>query len=339
MPTATQTPPRLKGMVAVSRTGGVKPLGFITWFSVPDEDIKVPRLRKHWVQGGLDPKPLPPTQKSVNAFKRAVRAQEGTSTNETDGTKTETDVREIQENSELVEYQISRVTRNLAEHRIVYQAAIRVWFTKATEEIDMRPLGDVPAKEAFTIMDAIKADFAAAAATVPGAKVRTIVRHVLKDEPDDNTFGLSGENLRGKAGGIYFVLAKHEHDLERLSDVLWGLFPGPKGRAYLHMVPLADGASERELIRTHYTMNSIGEIDEAMFDLAKLLREDEKSKAAGVGRKRAVRDNVLKHHADRMEKVGQRLARYADALGGELSDVEKRFAALQRQMAKVQRLG
>jgi hypothetical protein len=340
MPTATQTPPRLKGMVAVSKNSGVKPLGYIVWFSIPDEDIKVSRLRRQWVvKGGLDPRPLPPSQKSVNAFKRAVRAQEGTSTNEKDGTKTETDVREILENGELVEYQISRVTRDLGEHRIVYQAAIRVWFTKATEEIDMRPLGDVPTREAFAIMDAIKAAYDAASETVPGSKVRTIVRHVLKDEPDDNPVGLSGENLRGKAGGIYFVLARHQYDLERLSTVLWGLFPGPSGRAYLHMVPLADGASERELIRTHHAMNSIGEIDEAMFDLAKLLREDEGSKAAGTGRKRAVRDNVLKHHTDRVEKLGLRLTRYADALDGEVSDVQKRFGALQKQMAKVQRLG
>src|SRR5437763_8896937 len=112
MPTATQ-PQRLKGMVAVSRNSGVKPLGFIVWFSRPDEDIKPSRLRRQWVKSGLDPKPLPPSQKSVNAFKRAVRAQEGVSTNDQDGTKTETDVREIQENSELVEYQVSRVMRDL----------------------------------------------------------------------------------------------------------------------------------------------------------------------------------------------------------------------------------
>ena len=336
MPTANATPPSLRGMIAVSKNSGIKPLGFVAWYSVPDEDIKLSRLRRQWVKGGLDPKPLPPAQRSVNAFKRAVRAQEGLSVNEQDGTKTETDVREILENSDLVEYQVSRVTRNLKQHRIVYQAAIRVWFPKDTENLDMRPLGDIPTKEAFAIMDSIKAAYDAASETVPGSKVRTIVRHVLKDEPDDNTFGMGGENLRGKAGGIYFVFARYEHDLERLANTLWSLYPGANGRAYLHTIPLADGKSERELIRAHHQMEAVDDMKEAMFDLAKLLREDDPNSKA---RARGVRTNVLKHHQDKLERYGQRLAQYSDSLGGELSQVEAMYRQWQKQMAKVQRLG
>jgi hypothetical protein len=315
----TTTPPRLQGMVAVSRNGRVKPLGFICWFSVPDEDLKLSRLRRQWVKGGLSDKPLPPAQKSVNAFKRAVRQQEGITVNETDGTKTETDVRDIRDTSEMVEYQVTRVVRNLKEHRIDYEAAIRVWFVKKdsagnpVETLDFRPLEGVRPKEAHEIMRAIEEAYADQSEKVPGAKVRTIVRGVLKDVPDDNTFGLEGENLRGKAGGIYFVFAKYEHDLERLANVLWTLWPGAEGRAYLHMVPLADGASEKELIQRHFKMNALEDFKEIAEQVAELRRGD---------RKRDVRSNVVKHHVDRLAAAKQRAMAYADALSMEQKEIE-----------------
>jgi hypothetical protein len=348
MPTATvNTPKAVHGMVAVSRDSGIKPLGYVCWFSVPDEDLKLSRLRYKWVRSGLDAKPLPPAQKSINAFRRAVRQQEGITVNERDDTKTETDVREFPETAERAEYQVTRVTRNMDERRIVYSGAIRVWFDKADEKLDMSPLGDVPFKEARAIMDSIKEAYEATSESVPGSKVRSIVRGILRDDDTDKSFGFSGENLRGKAGGIYFVFAKHEHNLERLSDLLWTLWPGGEGRAYLHIIPLADGKSERELIRSHHRMNSMDDLDEAMFDMAKLLRDQDAAAKLGKTltedqlwpRGRSVRDNVLKHHQARLEQFQLRAAEYADALGGEQKDIQTRLKTLGEMMVKVRLLG
>jgi hypothetical protein len=335
-------PPAVRGKVAVSRNSGVKPLGFVVWFSVPDEDIKLGRLRSKWFESGLDPKPLPPAQKLVNAFKRAVRQQEGVTINEKDGTKTETDVRDFPESSERVEYHITRVTRDLKDRRIHYQGAVRVWFTKTDnlgnpiEEHDFKPLGDVPTKQAFEIYDAIKEAYDLASERVPGAKVRTIVRHVLKDEADDNTFGFGGINLRGKAGGIYYIEAKYEHDLERLAELLWGLYPRQPGRAYLHMIPLADGTSERELVLRHAVADSLDDTREELTDLAKLFRQDEDSKAKGATRDRALRGNVRDHHKARIKQIGLRLARYQDILGDQMAEADAMYKQLIKQGAKLE---
>lgn len=343
MPTAT-TPRAVRGMVAISRNSNVKPLGFVCWFSVPDKDLKISRLRQHWVRGGLSDKPLPPAQKLVNAFRRAVRNQEGIVINEKDGTRTETDVRIFQDDSRRIEYHITRVKRDLNASRLVYQGAVRVWFDKRDEhdniieKMDHRLLGEAPPREAHEMVRAIEADFDAATETVPGSKVRTMVRHVLKDEPDDKTFGFGGENLRGKAGGIYFVWAKYEHDLERLSEVLDGLYPARDGQAYLHMIPLADGNWERELIAKHHEENSVDDLDEAIFDLQKLLREDDDSKVDGKVRKRAPRRNVIDHHKATIMKLEAHAASYADALDVELKAVGQRLDTAQRLLAKVTRL-
>ena len=362
MPTATHTPQALQGMVAVSRNNKTELLGYVCWFSVPDEDIKVGRLRRKWVQGGLPDWPLPPAQKSVNAFKRAVAAQAGISINEKNGTKTETDVREFMENSERVEYHVTRVVRDLSASRLVYEGAVRAWFTKRdsagnpVEEPDYRPLGEVPTKEAFAIMDDIKAAYDAAQETVPGARVRTIVRKVLSDQPADKTFGFGGENLRRKAGGIYFVPIKFEHDLERLADVLWTLYPGGAGRAFMSMLPMANGDYELELVRRAHMENSVDDIDEAVFDALKVLRATdavtgdgilpsvvaphlEKLKAMNLDpRDRDMRSNVLAHHLSKLEQLELRAAAYADLIGDRQKEIDQRLKTLRGIVQKMHRI-
>jgi hypothetical protein len=327
---ATATPDRLKGMVAVSRDSKVKPLGYIVWFSVPDEDVKLNRLRKTWGLAGLDMKPLPRDLRAVNAFKRAVSAQDGTHRDEVTGTVTETDVRLVLENSDEVLYQLSQVVRVLDEQEIVYKRAMKVHFSKLTDEIKYRSIGDVKRADLAPLMSAIQDAFEANGKTVTGSKVRTLVRHYIKDDNDeqDNMVGLGGENLRGKAGGVYFVLAKHLGQLENLAEMLHNLYE-PHGRAYLYIVPLADGASERELVRRHLAQNSVAEMEEAMSKVAGLLRE---------GRQREVRENVVKYHYRKLERFRRHAAEYAAALNEEQADVQLHMDMLNKQVRKLMAL-
>jgi len=329
MATATATPSRLKGMVGVDDDFD-NPLGFIVWFSVPDEDIRLSRLKREWLVAGLDGTPLPKDQKAVNAFKRAVRSLEGIYRNEQDKTITHTDVREVTENAEEVIYQVSRVVRDLKGMVVNYPKAVRISFTKDDEAVHDKPLGEVEFTDYQEIMNQFHAAYDGASKTVTGAKVRTLVRQYLRNDRDeeDKLVGLSAENLRGKAGGVYFVLAKHQGELERLASCLWTLYK-PEGRAYLHTVPLADTATQRELIRRHHVENALADSREVVTDVAELLRDN---------RKRGVRENVIKFQWRRLERARMRAAEYSAALGEEQAEVQNALDNMHKQLRKLVRI-
>lgn len=329
MPTATTSPPKLKGLTAVSKDSKVKPLGYIVWFSVPDENVSLRRLRRVWQLAGLDPAPLPKDQRAVNVFKRAVRDLEksGTFSDAKTGLKTETDVRDLLENSEDVIYQVTRVVRDEKDQLVEYPKAVRFWFSKVTGEIGFKPLEGFPRAQALELAEQVQAEFDANQSTVTGAKVRTLVRHYIKDDADEQAglVGLSGESLRGKAGGVYFILARHAQQIESLAECLDELYQ-PSGRAYLYSVPLADGKSEREMIRARHVANTISEMESEMQEVSNLLRE---------GRERDVRSNVAAHHWAKLQQFRRRAAQYADALREEQDSLTDHLEVLNRQLKKL----
>jgi hypothetical protein len=128
---------------------------------------------------------------------------------------------------------------------------MRVVFNKKTEDISFRPFtGEVRdhAAEARRVADQIQEFYDKNGTRVTGARVRTVVRNFIREEADDKRGieGLSGQNLRGKAGGIYFVLAEYEWALEGSRTMLDRR--STAASAYLHFVPMADGEAEKEII-------------------------------------------------------------------------------------------
>lgn len=364
----TNAPTAVRGMTAISKDAmsKMKPLGFITWFSVPDEDISWRRLTRIWSVAGLDPAPLPKDPKAINAFKRAVRdlekvgpfvdpdTGERSFTDPKTGYKTETDVRLLLENEEDVIYEVARVTRD-PDTGIEYPKAVRVWFTKERKdpvtgivtggEIGFKPLGGLTRAEVIGnsttpgIMDQITEAYEANATRVTGAKVRTLVRNYIRDDAYAGrrngkgdivgySFGLSGENMRGKAGGVYFVThggdGKHLDQLNALAECLHELYPA--GKAYLYFVPMADGKSEREMICARQTANCMDELKSELGEVHHLLRDE---------RERGVRENVRLHHEIELEKLRRRVAHYQDALGEEQEELEDKLGILDRQLRKL----
>lgn len=321
----TITPPRAKDMVAVSKDSGIPALGYIVWFSVPDEDASLRRVRRVWQLSGLDPKVLPKETSDINAFKRAVRQEEGRIKLD-DGTVIETDVRDIPTNDATITYQVSRVVKDSDEKIVSYPKALRVWYNKQLNTIDFKPLGEVPRRQVLPMMESIQRRFEENGKSITGAKVRGLVRSFIKDDDDEQAgiVGLAGENMRGKAGGVYFVLAKFADQLEGLADFLSELYPN--GRAYLYTVPMADGASEREMIRRQHASNSIAEIESAIGEARELLRDD---------RQRQVRDNVKSHHFAKLDRLKRHAAVYAAALQEEQDDLTTHLDLLNRQCRKL----
>jgi hypothetical protein len=342
------TPDVLKGMVAVSKDSKVKPLGYIVWSSVPMEDVSLSRVIRRWGMAGLDPQPLPRDPRAVDAFKRAVRDEEkaGTYVDDKTGTKVETDIRLVLENNEDVIYQVTRVERDTSDERVLYSGAVKVWFSKASETVGFKALEGANRPTVVAIMDSIQTRVDQNAKRITGAKVREMVRDYIVNVHDEgrvdektgktygNQVGLSGTPIGGPRQSIYFVLERHRRTLDALAEFLNSLYK-PEGRAFLYYAPMADGASERELIRRSFMTTIMEELEEEIATVADLLRPVNPNDTSGDARKRGVREDVMKHHYGKLDQLKRKLGEYQGALKSEVGDVETRMEVLNRQLRKL----
>lgn len=317
------TPKRLEGMVAVSNNSDITPLGYVVWFSVPDESVGLRKLKSEFITRGIPKELLPKDVRSLDVFKRAMRAQDGRRREE--GRIIETAVAPVTETPLDCVYQISTLVRDFDERIIEYPKALRVIFNKATEQVSYNRLGDVPRSETFQMSENIDRFIERNSSRVTGARVRAIVRNYIRDttiEKQDQ-YGLAGENLRGKAGGVYFVAARYAEELNAVSEALEATYDG---RAYLHAVPMADSASEREIIRRHHVSNTVEEMKELRGELRGLLQSD---------RERAPRSDVVRRQRRRVRALEQRAAEYASILADEQEDVTDGLKILRQQLLKL----
>lgn len=325
MPT---TPDSLKGLVAMADESGIKPLGYVTWFSVPDESVSLRKLRMTLAAHGLPPTLAPKDTKAIDTFKRALREQEGRVKAFVDGKPVgynETTVAQVTETRSDCVYQVTSLRRDLSERVIDYAKGVRVIFNKQTEEVHFNVLGDVPRSELLPVIEAIQDFIEKNSSRVTGARVRGVVRNYLRNESDEGREmeGLSGENLRGKAGGVYFVLAQYGDQLKALSEMLEELY---QGRAYLHAVPMADGATEREMIRRHHVANTMEDMKETLAEARDLLRSD---------RARQPRSDSIAHKWSQFKAMERRAQKYANALQDEQDEIQDMATVLRRQLDKL----
>lgn len=308
-------------MIAVGSGTKIKALGFLTWFSVPDEPVALRTLKRTLAVHGLPPTLAPKDTKAIHTFKRAMREQDGKHRLD-DGTVRENEVAMVTETIEDCVFQISTLVRNLDDQVVDYPKGLRVIFNKRDEIIRFNPLREVPRADVLPLMEEITEFFEKNGGRVTGARVRGVVRNYLKNTPDEqrDIDGLSGENLRGKAGGIYFVPARHREQLQAMSEMLEELY---QGRAYLHFIPLADSASEREIIRRHHIANTRAEMSEAIAEVKGLLSGD---------RERKVRSDVIAAQWSRFHALRRRSAMYANLLEDEQEEIEDMGKLLKRQL-------
>lgn len=321
----TPVPSALGGKMAVS--GGIKPMGFLVWFSVPDKDVALRTLKMKGGAAGLPAHLFPRSVREVKTFQRAVREQEGRRTRD-DGTITETTVAVVVETGEDIVYQVSRLVRDADEQIIEYAKAMRVVFNKVTLRISFNPLGGAARADTLDIMTEIEDFYDKHQTRVTGAQVRTIVRRYLSEERDEQSQrdGLGGLNLRGKSGGIYFVPSKHGDRLDELAEVLEELYPN---RAYLHKVPMADTADEREIVLRHHLESVKGEISEAMTKTRELLSPE---------RDRRPRSDAVEFELARHRRLQQRIHEYEQILQGDADDLHARSDVLARQLRRLETL-
>lgn len=258
---------------------------------------------------------MPSNRQLRNVYRSVLTAMKG-KTPMMDGSTTETEVTFIRETGEAIVYQISRVVKDMDEELVDFPKAMRVTMMKRSEEIKFRALGGVPREELLPMMEAIQDNFERAGKLLPGRAVRELVRRYTMGE-------LLGECLNGRSGGIYFVPAKSKEELDKLAEAIADLYPDG---GYVNAIPLADSASERELIRRNHQANVMAEAKEALGEASRLLREE---------RERGVRSDVAAFHANRLAKLKTRALEYQALLGEENADVEDMFDMLGQQLRRL----
>lgn len=317
------TPKGIQGVIAVGEDTSVTKLGRIIWFSVPDEPVGLRALKKALGVNGLPLSLAPKDTKAINVFKRAMREHEGRT--RTNGHFLDTDVAQVEETPDHCIYQVSRLVRDLDEVVVNYTKLLRVTFTKHDEDVNFNILTAGSRSEAVPIMESVQDFMDKNGGKVTGAKVRGIIRSYVREEPDEsrNIEGLSGENLRGKAGGIYFVPERHFEEVKALSGMLHELY---KGKAYLHAIPLADGKGERELIRAHHTANVKQEMVEMVGELRGLLSPD---------RERQPRSDVVANKWAQYHALQRRAAKYAEIIQEDVEDIKEAARIVQKQLDRL----
>jgi hypothetical protein len=318
-----RTSTAMKDLIAVDAVGDIKAVGYVTWFSVPDEPVALRSLRRELISHGLPKELAPKDTKAIHAFKRIMAEQDGR--HRENGHYRENVVKMVTETPENVVYQVSTTVRDLKDQVIDFPKAVRVIFIKREETIRFNKLHDVDRREAMPIQEAIEEAYEANLSKVTGAKVRTIVRNYLSSTPDEErgVVGLNGENLRERAGGIYFVPAKYSDDLENLAAMLDKLY---HGKAFLHMIPMADTASAREIIRRHHQANALDELKTAIKKVSAL---------SGPERERSARSDAIANGFANYHSIQRRVAEYREILGEELEEAEDLSKMLRKKLDRL----
>jgi hypothetical protein len=248
-------PPGLaSGAVAVSEDslGEEHFLGRLATYTLPDEERNGAQLLLTWATHGLDVNDLPEARQPVHVFQSACASVNQRRTT-IGGQKAEIRADEI-ENNGACSYQITVKVWDLKGSTIEHEKAMRVRFDKQTSAISCDMLGyqDVRLKE---LQARIREHFEANAKTVPGQKIRNAVRATL--------LKVGAQNLRRKAGGLYFVPAtwvnerRREEQTKPILDGLKAVLTDLYGeRADFYTIPLVNDEGQREMVRKHFTINA-----------------------------------------------------------------------------------
>lgn len=225
-------------------------LGRLAFYSLPDEERSGALLMKSWVKHGLDEDALPDARQAVDVFRSACSSVKARVAHDAKtGQRIEILSNPVVDDGSAYQITVRRWDR--VKKVIEHEKGMRVEFDKKTNAITIAQLDDFdPAMG--KLATAIQAHFDANAKTVPGQKIRNAVRQTLLD--------IGAQNLRRKAGGLYFVPAEQPGTgiatkpiLDGLAGVLEDLYDD---LADFHVIPCANGEGEREIVAKHFAMNA-----------------------------------------------------------------------------------
>jgi hypothetical protein len=226
-------------------------LGRLVMFTLPEEERSTAQLVREWDANGLDVSYLPDARQPVHVFQSAC-ASVKSRTSDPGAGKVEIAADEVEHNG-VSTYQITRRVWDVANRSIEHEKAMRLTFTKDTGLIDTEFLAG-RTNEMKALDKTIRKHFEANAKTIKGTKIRKAVRSQL--------IRVGGQNMRRKAGGVYFVprvwfpAPKREELTLPVLDGLAGVLEALYGdRADFHQIPLVSGDAEKQMVAKHFKLN------------------------------------------------------------------------------------
>lgn len=302
-------------------------LGRLATYTLPDEPISGAKLVRLWGKHELDLELLPEARQPVHVFQSAcasVKTRRGVANGA--GARTEITADEVHNNGGKCDYQITVKVWDQAARVIEYEKALRATFDKRTSEISFDDLGYADPRLA-QIEREIRRHFEANAKTVPGQKVRNAVRAAL--------LANGAQNLRRKAGGLYFVPAEWRENgeakptknvLDGLKSVLREAYG--EARADFYTIPLMQDDEMRQMVAKHFSLNVKERSEELVTRAVARVRQ-------GKGERNVRSDMLANMYSDRRKLAGsiQQFEQLVDLERGEveanLRDVDEALQKLQ----------
>jgi hypothetical protein len=246
-------------------------LGRAATFTLPDEERSGAQLLRTWAKNGLDVNDLPEARQPVHVFQSACASVQQRRTTLGDGRRAEIRADEV-ENNGACSYQITVKVWDLKNVTIEHEKAMRVRFDKQASAIsfDMLGFSDPRLRD---LQKRIREHFDANAKTVPGQKIRNAVRAQLQ--------AIGGQNLRRKAGGLYFVPMEWQPRGKRKREPTRPVLDGLKGvledlygdRADFYVIPLANDEEMQAMVRKHFVINVVAQAEEMTLKALNRVRE------------------------------------------------------------------
>lgn len=271
-----------RNAIAVSDQADVPIIGYVGTYTLPDREVSGAKMVRAWANHGLDPADLPEARQPVHIFETAVRKQE---TRKVNGTVEQVKVDRVKVNAAECVYQVTRQVTDLANAVVEHEKSMRVRFDKKASILTFEGLDPDAYQALRPIEKAIRKDFEANAKTVPGQKLRNAIRKKIVH--------VGGQNLRRKAGGLYFIPTEYPNEtgMKPTAPILGTMPeggtppPAPNGitgvlhelygdDADFYTLRVAGDEGEREMVRKHFMINASEKARELMEKAYQRLRQD-----------------------------------------------------------------
>lgn len=315
-----------KNAVAVGKEqAGLELLGRLTTYTMPDDPVRGTKLVKAFAAAGLEDFVdfLPEQRTATHVFQSACRSVE-VKQRDSSNARIQVAVDEVLNDADRCVYQITRIERDKDNAVIEHHAGFTLSLDKTSEAItvaELKSYADVAPLEAQ-----VRDHFAANGKNVPGQKVRNAIREII--------LSIGGQNLRRKAGGLYFVPPQYTNGkvkdslpvLDGLKHALTSLYGE---RADFYVIPLASDEDAQAMVAKHFTINVT---DNSRAMLEKIVNRIRQGKGRGV------RPDLLSGLYNERRKIGFAVAQFEQMVTLEKSDIEANLSDLDAKLAELQEL-
>ncbi|HEX6973351.1 MAG TPA: DUF6744 family protein [Vicinamibacterales bacterium] len=318
-----------KSKAVLTGPGGVPLLGTLATYTLPDEPKKSNALVKAWANNGLDIDGLPDKRTGAHIFMsacRSVETRKATNGSANVSRRVEISVDEVLHDDKEVVYQITRRVRDLAHKTIEHEKSMRLTYDKALDRIDVTELEDYETLRGLE--ESIRKHFEKNRRTIPGQKIRNAIR--------DQVLAIGGQNLRRKAGGLYFI--PHEYrdgnSMKPTAPILQGLQGALEelygDRADFYTIPLVADDEQRQMVAKHFAINAVDKSQELMEKALNRVR-------AGKGQ-RGVRSDLIANLWNERRLLAGAVDQFDQIVSLERAEIDKNMQDLDDALAKLQEL-